>query len=174
MPSPDALPISRRSLFRLLPSGLFAAPVVVGLSGGLPRAAKAAGAIAEAGGVTKELTPEEKMAMRFPQPVRVSYLIGIPAVDEENELLGPVRRVVRTTTGKIQFIVDYGTWFGSAWCGTGTRLIAVPVEVCAMIGRQVAPIDMPRAEIAKQPDWVRQGEVDLAGGDVIQVAISRR
>lgn len=116
-----------------------------------------------------ELSPEEKMARRFPQPVKVSYLIGLPMIDENNETLGHVRRVVRNGAGKIKLVIDYGGLFG-----IGSRLIGVPVEVCAMLGRQVAAADMPRATFEPAPTWYGSGEEDIAASEIVKVAVMRR
>ena len=115
-------------------------------------------------------TPQEKMLARFPQPAEVSYLIGLPVIDENSATIGHLRYVVKTSTGKILFIIDYG----GGWFGFTKRLVAVPIEVCAMLGKQVAPLDMPRAEFDKAPNWARSDEADLPGADTILVAVTRR
>lgn len=117
----------------------------------------------------KKPTPEEKMAKRFPQPVRISYLVGLPMLDESNATLGHVQSVLRTYDGKIRLVIDYGGLFGF-----GSRMIAVPVEVCAMLGRQVAALDMPRAEFEVAPTWYGSGNDAVGPEETIQVAIMRR
>ena len=42
-----------------------------------------------------EETPEQRMARRFPQPVKVGDLIGLPVYDDNQSTLGYVREVVR-------------------------------------------------------------------------------
>ncbi len=64
------------------------------------------------------------MRRRFPQPVRVGDLIGLPVLDDGSRTLGLVREVVRTPGNKIELIVAYCGWFG--W---GARPVAVPIEV---------------------------------------------
>ncbi len=130
-----------------------------------------AGGKKEEGGkeAEKKLSPEEKMARRFPQPVRVSYLIGLPMLDEGNATLGHVRFVVRDGGGKVKLVINYGGLFG-----IGERLIAVPVEVCAMLGRQVAAQDMPRDEFEPAPTWYGSGDQPIGQGETIQVAVMRR
>src|SRR5262245_37203503 len=54
------------------------------------------------------LSPEEKMQRRYPQPVRVGDLIGLPVLDDQDRTLGRVKSIVRTVDGKIQLIVPYG------------------------------------------------------------------
>lgn len=120
-------------------------------------------------GQPPELSPEEKMARRFPQPVKVSYLVGLPMIDEGNEVLGHVRRVVRSSAGKIRLVVDYG-----GFLGIGSRLVGVPVEVCAMLGRQVAAVDMPRDAFEPAPTWYGSGDEDIGRDETVRVAVVRR
>jgi len=111
----------------------------------------------------------ERMRRRYPQPVRVGDLIGIPLLDDDSRTLGHVRQVVRTPRGDIELIVDYGGWFG--W---GARPIAVPVEVVGIFGRQLAALDMPRREFAAAPTW-HDGSVTVLAQDArIAVALARR
>src|SRR4051794_7762761 len=56
--------------------------------------------------------PEEIMSQRFPQPVRVGDLIGLPVLDFDDSTIGYIRQVARTPDGKIQLIVPYWYWFG--------------------------------------------------------------
>src|SRR5262245_12688892 len=93
-------------------------------------------------------SPEERMARRFPQPVKVADLIGLPVLDDNQSTLGHVREVVRTPAGKIQLIVSYSPWFG--WWG---HPVAVPIEAVGIFGRNLAATDMPRAAFAKAPTW---------------------
>jgi PRC-barrel domain len=88
----------------------------------------------------KELTPlfVDGRGNRFPQKVKVGDLIGLPMLDDNDVTLGRVQRVVRTPEGKIKLIVGYSKWFG--WFG---RPVAVPIEVVAILARQIASLDMP-------------------------------
>src|SRR5688572_641554 len=95
-----------------------------------------------------ELSPEQKMQRRYPQPVKVGDLIGLPVLDFADRTLGYVTSVVRTADGKIKLIVPYGGFLG--W---GRRPVAVPIEVVAIAGRQIAALDMPRAEFDAAPAW---------------------
>jgi ribosomal 30S subunit maturation factor RimM len=45
------------------------------------------------------------MQRRFPQPVRVGDLIGLPVLDDSHRTLGFVHDVVRTPQNKIELIV---------------------------------------------------------------------
>ena len=124
--------------------------------------AKAAGALAAA---------EEKMARRFPQPVRVGFLIGRAVLDNEENTIGHVRRVVRTAEGKIELIVGYSRWF--AWLGWWERPVAVPVPLVAMLGPYVFAIDMPVAEFQWAPEWTAGESKELGADEVIQVALTK-
>ena len=110
----------------------------------------------------------ERMSRRFPQPVRVGDLIGLPVLDDRASTLGRVRQVVRTAQGKIALIVAYGGWFG--W---GARLLAVPIEVVGIEGRQLASLDMPRREYAAAPTWQGNDATVLADDAIIRVALAR-
>src|SRR5215469_10611078 len=63
---------------------------------------------------TGMMDPQHPMPMnkRFPQPVRVGDLIGLPVLDEQASTLGTVRQVVRTADGNIRLIVSYSRWWG--------------------------------------------------------------
>ena len=67
----------------------------------------------------KPMPMAERMNRRFPQPVRVGDLIGLPVLDDRSSTLGFVRQVVRTAAGKIELIVSYSRWFG--WFGAAGR-----------------------------------------------------
>jgi hypothetical protein len=121
------------------------------------------------GDADKAMAQEERMRRRFPQPVRVGFLNGLPVLDDESRTLGYVRRVVRTSQNKIELIVSYGGWFG--W---GARAIAVPIEVVGMLGRQVASLDMPRSEYASAPTWRDSDAAVLPNDASIRVALARR
>lgn len=121
------------------------------------------------------MTPEQRMQARFPQPVRVGALIGAPVLDDNDATLGHVREVVRTKDDKVKLIVAYGGWFGS---DVGARLVAVPIEVVAILGRQLASIDMPRSDYPSAPTWQRsqsgQDVTVLPRDATIRIALGRR
>ena len=116
----------------------------------------------------KPMPMVERMNRRFPQPVRVGDLIGLPVLDDRSSTLGVVRRVVRTAGGKIELIVSYSRWFG--WFG---RPVAVPIEVVGIEGRQIASLDMPRSEYAAAPTWQGQGATALPDDATIRIALAR-
>jgi len=117
-----------------------------------------------------ELTPEQKMARRFPQPVRVGDLVGRAIVDDSTSTIGRVRAVVQAGDGKIWLVTPYG-----GLLGFGSRRVAVPVEVVALLGHLVAAVDMDRAAFEKAPSWYgSDSERTLGLDEVIRVGLTRR
>ncbi len=123
-------------------------------------------------------SPEEKMARRFPQKIRVGDLVGLPVLDWSDRTIGYVQQVVRTPAGKIQLIVPYRPWFGwvsyggvFAW---GKRPVAVPLETVAMLGRQVAALDMSREEFDAAPTFEASQATPIGPDETIRIAITRR
>ena len=114
-------------------------------------------------------SPVAKMSRRFPQKIRVGDLVGLPVLDGGDVTLGHVRNVVRTPEGKIKLIVSYSRWFG--W---GGRLVSVPIEVVAILGRQLASLDMAPAEYEAAPTWVEVGNLSIPQDEIIRIAITRR
>jgi hypothetical protein len=138
------------------------------LLSGLPAAA-ADGAPAAEPVQEATVTPEERMRRRFPQPVRVGDLIGLPVLDDYDSTIGRIKLVVRTDAGKILLIVPYEGLFG-----IGRRLVPVPIEAVAILGRQVAALDMPRAAFDTAPTWYGSSSVPLGNDDIIRIAITSR
>lgn len=124
---------------------------------------------ASAPGPLDALSPEQKMQRRYPQPVKVGDLIGLPLLDDDDRTLGRVQSVVRTASGKIQLIVPYGGLLG--W---RQRLVAVPIEVVAIAGRQLAALDMTRAEFDAAPVWNDPQSRAIPANDVIRIALYKR
>ena len=114
-------------------------------------------------------TAEEKMQRRFPQPVRVGDLIGLPLLDDADRTIGYVRSVVRTAAGKIELIVPYGGVLG--W---GRRPVAVPIEVVAIAGRQLAALDMTRPQFDSAPAWEASQGQPIGPDEVIRIGLYRR
>jgi len=121
------------------------------------------------GDADKPMPMEERMQRRFPQPVRVGDLIGLRVLDDGDSTIGFIREVVRTPQNKIQLIVAYDGWFGF-----GSRPVAVPIEVVAILGRQVASLDMPPAEYAAAPTWHDASAQVLGPDETIRIALGRR
>jgi hypothetical protein len=112
---------------------------------------------------------EKRMQMRYPQPVRVGFLIGLPMLDDDNGTIGHVRAVMRDPQGRIKLIVSYSRWWG--WFG---RPVAVPLEVVGIFGRQLASLDMKPAEYAAAPTWTAGAEQPIPPDETIRIALARR
>jgi PRC-barrel domain len=115
------------------------------------------------------MTPEERMNRRFPQPVRVGDLRNLRVLDDQDVTIGLVRRVVRTPQGKILLLVSQGGWFG--W---GERLVAAPIEVMGIFGRQLASLDMEPKDYASASTWVEGGGVPIPDDEIIRIALTKR
>jgi PRC-barrel domain protein len=116
-----------------------------------------------------DLSPEERMQRRYPQPVKVGDLTGLPVLDDGDRTLGYVHSVVRTPAGKILLVVPYGGFLG--W---GRRPVAVPIEVVAIAGRQLAALDMTRAEFDAAPAWNDPTSRVLPAAEIIRIGLYRR
>jgi hypothetical protein len=117
----------------------------------------------------RQLSPEEKMQRRFPQPKRAGDLIGLPVLDDYDRTIGHIKHVVRTQAGKLQLVVTYGGFL--VW---PKRLIAVPIEVVAIAGLQLAALDMTRAEFDAAPAWSEGSTTPVVPDDVIRIALYKR
>jgi len=120
----------------------------------------------------RPMAAEERMRRRFPQPVRVGDLIGLPVLDDGDRTVGYVRQVVRTRQDKIELIVAYNRWCG--WCGFDGRSVAVPIEVVGILGRELASLDMTPGEYASAPTWQGSDATVLGNDDSVRVALARR
>jgi hypothetical protein len=126
----------------------------------------------------EKLTPEQRMARRFPQPVQVGFLIGLPVLDGDDATIGYVTEVVRTAEGKIQLIVPYATRFG--WLRNGTfvdrwrRPVAVPIETVAILARHVLALEMSREDFDGAPTFSVGSAPPIDTGEKIQIALGRR
>jgi hypothetical protein len=117
-----------------------------------------------------EPSPEDKMEARFPQPVRVGFLIGLPLLDGGDNTIGYIRDVVRTADGKIQLIVGVGGWFGYF----AKRDVAVPLETVAILARQVDVLDRSREQVESAPTWDPSKGTPVDRNETIRIAIARR
>ena len=120
---------------------------------------------------SRPMTAAQRMQARYPQPVRVGDLIGLPVLDDSAVTLGHVREVVRTKENQIELIVTYGGFLG--W---GTRPVAVPIEVVGIAGRHLTSLDMPPKEFAAAPTWMPSSPdagTQIADNATIRIALSR-
>jgi hypothetical protein len=126
----------------------------------------------------EEHTPEQLMNRRFPQPVRVGFLVGLPVLDWNDSTIGYIQQVVRTPEGKIQLIVPYNPWFGFVRNGgvldRWRRLVAVPIETVAILARQVDALEMSREDFDEAPTFQPSMATPLPADDQIRIAITRR
>jgi hypothetical protein len=135
------------------------------LAAAAPQPSAAASPVAQAA----EPSLQEKMQRRFPQPIRAGDLIGLPVLDDDDITIGQVRHVVKSPDGHVRLIVTYGGWFGF-----GQRLVAVPIEAVAILGRQIAALEMPREDFARAPTWSEADGQKIPPDDRIRIAITRR
>ncbi len=115
------------------------------------------------------LTPQERMARRHPQKVRAGDLVGLPLLDLDDRTLGFVRQVTRTPDGGVVLVVPVGGWFG--W---GGRPVPVPLETVAILGRQIALLDIPREDLPGLATWQGAGDTPIAADETLRIAITRR
>jgi hypothetical protein len=121
--------------------------------------------------VSKPMPLTERMNRRFPQPVRVGDLMGLPVLDDSASTLGYVEQVVRNTAGQTELVVSYSKWFG--WFGWFTRRVAVPIEAIGIEGKQIVSLDMPPSEYATAPTWQGLNATVLPRDDTIKIALAR-
>ncbi len=120
--------------------------------------------------IKQEDTPETRMARRFPQKIRVGDLVRYPVIDDTYGGLGSVLYVVRTPETKIKLIVLHGGWFGLFG-----RKVAVPIEVVAILGQQIASLDMQPDDYKKAPTYVETpNDTKLGNDDTILIALTKR
>jgi len=142
----------------------------------LGAAPQVSGPQADAG--EKKLTPEQTMTRRFPQPVRVGSLIGLPVLDWNDSTIGYIQQVVRTPEGKIQLIVPYYPRFG--WVRNGgfvdrwRRPVAVPIETVAILARQVDALEMLPKDFDAAPTFMSSQAAPVPTDEHIRIAITRR
>lgn len=115
------------------------------------------------------LSPQERMAQRWPQKVRAGDLVGLPLLDLDDRTLGFVRQVARTPQGGVVLVVPVGGWFG--W---GGRPVPVPLETVAILGRQIALLDIPREDLPGLATWTPAGDTPIAADETLRIAITRR
>ena len=100
---------------------------------------------------------DPRAAMRFPQPVVVGTLVGRRLIEPEESqpVLGHVRGLVHNKDGDDQLVVETG-----GHLGIGTRLVVVDADSVALLGKQVALIDVNPDDFGKLPTY-RSGSLPL-------------
>ena len=64
--------------------------------------------------------------------------------------------------------------FYGGFLGWGRRPVAVPIEVVAIAGRQIAALDMTRAEFNAAPAWADPLSQGLPASETIRIGLYRR
>lgn len=114
-------------------------------------------------------SPEARMARRFPQKIRTGDLVGLPVIDDDNRVFATIVAVVRTPAGKVRLVVRHGGFLGRFG-----RLVAVPIEVVAIVGRQVASMDLKPEAYRTLPTWVEGDDRPIGDDEIIRIALTRR
>lgn len=122
----------------------------------------------EAGVPHTAISAEERMARRHPQPVRAGDLLGLPLLDMRDRTLGRVERLVRDAQGKVVLVVRSGGWFDTG------RPIGVPMETVAILGRQIALLDISRDDFLAAPEWRDVAATPIGVDDTLRIALTRR
>ena len=156
-----------------------AAILVLAVAGSLNPTRSAFANLISTAAQAQELTPEERMRRRFPQPAKVSHLIGLPVLDGKDRTIGYVENVVRTPDGKVRLIVPYSSWLGwprhAGPLAQFRRDVAVPIENAVILGRQINIIDMDRPDFDKAPTWrTANGDAAIQKDDTILIGLGRR
>lgn len=123
----------------------------------------------QAQGEADRRTPEQKMAARYPQQVRVGDLIGLAILDHGDRTLGYVTDVVRTPAGKITLVMTE-----RGWLGRSGRPVSIPIETVVILARHLNLLDIPREQVAALPTWSTGGSASINRNEIIRIAIGRR
>ncbi len=109
-------------------------------------------------------------AMRFPQPVRVGDLLQREVLRpiERQPVLGRVFAVVRRPDGGIEFVVNYGGWFGFL-----RRPIAVPIDAMVLLGEAVEIIGISPEELAGFKTFDPTSATPLPPDSIIHVGLAK-
>ena len=122
----------------------------------------------------EEPTLDQKFKRRFPQPVRVGDLIGLPVLDLDDSTIGYVSQVVRHSDGEIDLIVPYSAWFGWLHTERGKRLVALPIKSVALLAKQIDALEFTRDDFAEAPTWTPSDGSPVALHEKTLIALGRR
>lgn len=123
----------------------------------------------QAQGEVDKRTPEQKMAARHPQQVRVGDLIGLAILDYGDRTIGYVTDVVRTPAGKITLVMSE-----RGWLGRSGRPVSIPIETVVILARHLNLLDIPREQVASLPTWSYGESASINRNEIIRIAIGRR
>ncbi len=112
----------------------------------------------------------EKAARRFPQPVRVSDLIGRQVLEPvpAQHVLGRVMDIRRNDGGGVDVVIRTRGLFGF-----GTRLVDVPVEAIALLGEHVALMEVTPEQLRELPNADGRVGKAIAPDDRISVGLTK-
>lgn len=153
------------------------APVRLASGGPQPPRADAKGTAAEPAADKDgdaEPTLDQKFARRFPQPVEVAHLIGLPVLDFDDSTIGYVKSVVKRGDGEIDLIVPYGSWFGWLRSEWGRRPVAVPIKSVALLARQINALEFTRDDFNDAPTWTASDGSAVGLHEKTFIALGRR
>ena len=117
---------------------------------------------------------DEKFRRRFPQPVKVGDLIGLPVLDFDDSTIGYVKSVVRRPDGEIDLIVPYSAWLGWLHTERGKRPVAVPIKSVAILGRQLDALEFTRHDFDEAPTWQPSDGSPIGLHEKTLIALGRR
>jgi hypothetical protein len=112
----------------------------------------------------------ESAAMRFPQPVRVGDLLHRDVLQpvESQNILGTVREVVRTSSGAIEIVINFG-----GFLGFGGRPIAVPVDAMVLLGQDMEVVAFTPQQLRSLPTFSASGTSPVPDDLVIKVGLAK-
>ena len=131
---------------------------------------------ADAAGKDSEQEPtlDQKFRKRFPQPVTIGDLIGLPVLDGDDSTIGYVRNVVRRSDGEIDLIVPYSAWFGWLRAEWGKRPVAVPIKSVALLAKQINALEFTRDDFDDAPAWTSSDGSPIGLHEKTLIALGRR
>ena len=170
--APPLLAATLLATMSLLPGAPAAAgDGLVRLASGGPQSPRADSSAKEG---DEEPTLDQKFTKRFPQPVRVGDLIGLPVLDFNDSTIGYVKAVVRRGDGEIDLIVPYSAWFGWLRTERGKRLVALPIKTVALLAKQIDALEFTRDDFAEAPTWTPSDGSPVALHEKTLIALGRR
>ena len=112
----------------------------------------------------------QSAAMRFPQPVRAGDILGRTVLQpvESQNVLGAVRGIVRAGDGTVQVVMTFG-----GVLGFGRRLIAVPLDATALLGRDLEVVAYTPEQLRQFPAFVPAGTVSVPPDTVLKVGLAK-
>ena len=109
-------------------------------------------------------------AMRFPQPIRASDLIGRDLLQpvESQSLLGHVRALVRDGSGQTTAVISFGGFFG-----IGSRLIAVPIDAMVLLGQDMEVAAYTPKQLRAFPTFVAGGTTPVPADAILRIGLAK-